>query len=38
MAKKAEEPSNASSFTLDVNEESILSRVAAREYLPSVHM
>ena len=36
VVKQAEEPLNASSLTLDVSEESILSRAAAREYLPSV--
>ncbi|MEQ2464173.1 hypothetical protein [Niallia hominis] len=36
VVKRAEEPSNASSQTLDVSEKSILSRAAAREYLPIV--
>ncbi|MEK4083537.1 hypothetical protein [Psychrobacillus sp. FSL K6-1415] len=36
VVKQPEELSNVSSLTLDVSEKSILSRVAAREYLPSV--
>jgi len=32
----AEEPLNANSLSLDVSEESILSRATEREYLPSV--
>ncbi|MEK4535457.1 hypothetical protein NST21_08885 [Peribacillus sp. FSL K6-1552] len=36
VVKQFEEPLNVSSLTLDVSEESILSRAAAREYLPSV--
>lgn len=36
VVKQAEEPSNAISLTLDVSEESILSKAATREYLPCV--
>lgn len=36
VIKQAEEPFNADSLTLDVSEESMVSRAAVREYLPSV--